>query len=48
MNATELYHFYNKKQTIEAFLKVCKTVYGIKNLRTFKFYGIYGFLWQYS
>lgn len=45
MSATELFHFYNKRQTIEAFFKTCKEVYGIKNLRTSKFYGIYGFLW---
>lgn len=45
MNAVELFHFYNGRQTIEAFFKTCKDVYGIKNLRTSKFYGIYGFLW---
>ncbi len=45
MDAIEIFHFYNKRQTIEAFFKTCKQVYGIKNLRTSKFYGIYGFLW---
>ena len=45
MDTVELFHFYNKRQTIEAFFKTCKQVYGIKNLRTSKFYGIYGFLW---
>lgn len=45
MSAVELFHFYNKRQTIEAFFKMAKNVYHIKNLRTSKFYGIYGFLW---
>ncbi|MBV4424122.1 transposase [Clostridium tyrobutyricum] len=45
MNAVEVFHFYNKRQTIEAFFKMAKNVYHIKNLRTSKFYGIYGFLW---
>ncbi|MCI1651044.1 transposase [Clostridium tyrobutyricum] len=45
MNAVEIFHFYNKRQTIEAFFKMAKNVYHIKNLRTSKFYGIYGFLW---
>lgn len=45
MNSVELFHFYNKRQTIEAFFKTAKNVYNIKNLRTSKFYGIYGFLW---
>jgi len=45
MDACELFHFYNKRQTIEAFFKMAKNVYHIKNLRTTKFYGIYGFLW---
>nr|WP_257785998.1 transposase [Geosporobacter ferrireducens] len=45
MSAIELFHVYNERQTIEAFFKTCKEVYGIKNLRTSKFYGIYGFLW---
>ncbi|SHJ35579.1 Transposase DDE domain-containing protein [Geosporobacter subterraneus DSM 17957] len=45
MDAIELFHFYNERQTIEAFFRTCKEVYGIKNLRTSKFYGIYGFLW---
>ncbi|AJA46172.1 transposase [Clostridium pasteurianum DSM 525 = ATCC 6013] len=45
MSAVEIFHFYNKRQTIEAFFKIVKNVYHIKNLRTSKFYGIYGFLW---
>lgn len=45
INAVQLFHFYNGRQTIEAFFKTCKDVYGIKNLRTSKFYGIYVFLW---
>jgi hypothetical protein len=45
MSAVELFHFYNQRQTIEAFFKMAKNVYGIKNLRTRKFYGIYTFLW---
>ena len=45
MSAIEMFHFYNKRQTIEAFFKTCKNVYHIKNLRTRKFNGIYAFLW---
>jgi transposase len=45
MSAVELFHFYNERQTIEAFFKMAKNIYHIKNLRTSKFYGIYGFLW---
>jgi hypothetical protein len=45
MNTTQLFHFYNNRQTIEAFFKTVKNVYSIKNLRTKKFYGIYSFLW---
>ncbi|MDS0526693.1 transposase [Clostridium sp. SHJSY1] len=45
MSAVELFHFYNERQTIEAFFKIVKNVYHIKNLRTSEFYGIYGFLW---
>ncbi|WP_279233124.1 transposase [Marinisporobacter balticus] len=44
MSAVELFHFYNQRQTIEAFFKMAKNVYGRKNLRTRKFYGIYTFL----
>ncbi len=40
------FHFYNGRQTIEAFFKMAKNTYGIKNLRTRKFYGIYSFLWM--
>ncbi|KZL93605.1 transposase [Clostridium magnum] len=45
MSSVELFHFYNKRQTIEAFFKMAKNVYNIKKLRTSKFYGIYAFLW---
>lgn len=45
MSAVEIFHFYNKRQTIEAFFKMVKNVYHIRNLRTSKFYGIYSFLW---
>lgn len=45
MSAIELYYFYNKRQTIEAFFKSCKNVYHIRNLRTRKFNGIHAFLW---
>ncbi|OGO77927.1 MAG: hypothetical protein A2Y23_04215 [Clostridiales bacterium GWB2_37_7] len=45
MSAVEAFHFYNGRQTIEAFFKTAKNVYGIKSLRTSSFYGIYGFLW---
>jgi hypothetical protein len=45
MSAKDLFHFYNGRQTIEAFIKTCKNTYGIKNLRTKCFLGIYGFLW---
>lgn len=45
MSAREVFRFYNGRQTIEAFIKVCKNTYGIKNLRTKSFFGIYSFLW---
>lgn len=45
MDAVKLFHFYNERQTIEAFFKMAKNVYHIRNLRTTCFYGIYGFLW---
>lgn len=45
MSAKDLFHFYNGRQTIEAFIRTCKNTYGIKNLRTKCFFGIYGFLW---
>ena len=46
LSAEEAFHFYNGRQTIEAFFKMAKNLYGIKNLRTSKFYGIYTFLWM--
>lgn len=45
MSTVELFNFYNERQTIEAFFKMAKNIYQIKNLRTRKFHGIYGFLW---
>lgn len=45
MSSVELFYFYNKRQTIEAFFKKCKSIYHIKNLRTKKFDGIHAFLW---
>jgi hypothetical protein len=45
MAAIEMFYFYNKRQTIEAFFKSCKNIYHIRNLRTRKFDGIYSFLW---
>jgi len=46
LSAVEAFHFYNGRQTIEAFFKMAKNTYSIKNLRTSKFYGIYTFLWM--
>ena len=34
MSTHELFHFYNQRQTIEAFFNTCKNVYHMKNLRT--------------
>lgn len=45
LSAVEAFHFYNGRQTIEAFFKTAKNVYGIKSLRTKSFYGVYSFLW---
>jgi hypothetical protein len=46
LSPVEAFHFYNDRQTIEAFFKMAKSTYGIKNLRTRKFYGIYSFIWM--
>jgi len=46
LSAVEDFHFYNGRQTIEAFFKMAKNTYSIKNLRTSKFYGIYTFIWM--
>nr|PZN07921.1 MAG: hypothetical protein DIU64_11465 [Caldicoprobacter oshimai] len=46
LSTVEAFHFYNGRQTIEAFFKIAKNTYGVKNLRTSKFYGIYTFLWM--
>ncbi len=43
--AVEAFHFYNGRQTIEAFFKAAKNTYGIRSFRTSKFYSIYSFLW---
>jgi len=45
MSTHELFHFYNQRQTIEAFFSTCKNIYYMKNLRTRKFDGIFVFLW---
>lgn len=45
LSAVEAFHFYNGRQTIEAFFKMTKNTYNIRNLRTGKFYGIYSFIW---
>lgn len=45
LSAVKAFHFYNGHQTIEAFFKTAKNVYGIKSLRTKSFYGVYSFLW---
>ena len=45
LSAVEAFHFYNSRQTIEAFFKIAKNTYGIKNLRTSSYYGIYSFIW---
>ncbi|WP_238861423.1 transposase [Clostridium sp. YIM B02569] len=34
MSTVELFHFYSGRQTIEAFFKMTKNVYHIRNLRT--------------
>lgn len=45
MSANELYHFYNGRQTTEAFFKTCKKSTHIKNIRTTRFNVIHAFLW---
>ena len=45
LSPVEAFHFYNERQTIEAFFKTAKNTYGIRSFRTSKFYGIYSFLW---
>ncbi len=45
MSSVEAFHFYNERQTIEAFFNMAKNIYHMRNLRTTKFYGIYAFLW---
>lgn len=45
MSAAQLFEFYNGRQTIEAFFRESRHVYGMKNLRSRRFLAIYGFLW---
>jgi hypothetical protein len=40
-----LFDFYNQRQTIEAFFKASKHVFGMANLRSRRFIPIAGFLW---
>lgn len=43
LSAVDAFHFYNGRQTIEAFFKAAKNTYGMRSFRTSKFYGIYSF-----
>ena len=43
--AVQLWCLYSERQTIEAFFKVGRNVYGMDNLRSREFKAIYGFLW---
>lgn len=45
VDAATLWHLYNGRQTIEAFFKTGRHVYGMSNLRSREFTAIYGFLW---
>lgn len=40
-----LWRLYSERQTIEAFFKTGRHVYGLGNLRSREFHAIYGFLW---
>lgn len=44
-DAGMLWRLYAERQTIEAFFKVGRNVYGMDNLRSREFKAIYGFLW---
>jgi hypothetical protein len=44
-DAVTLWQLYSERQTIEAFFKVGRNVYGMDNLRSREFKAIYGFLW---
>ena len=43
--AVALWHLYAGRQTIEAFFKMGRNVYGLGNLRSRSFHAIYAFLW---
>ena len=43
--AAEVWQLYVERQTIEAFFKLGRGVYGMDNLRSRQFSAIYGFLW---
>jgi Transposase DDE domain len=44
-DAVALWELYNERQTIEAFFKTGRGVYGLSNLRSRQFLATYGFLW---
>lgn len=44
-DAVALWHLYAGRQTIEAFFKMGRTVYGLGNLRSRSFHAIYAFVW---
>jgi Transposase DDE domain len=44
-DAEALWHLYAGRQTIEAFFKMGRTVYGLGNLRSRSFSAIYAFVW---
>jgi hypothetical protein len=43
--AVQLWRLYSERQTIEAFFKVGRNVYGMDNLRSREFNAIHGFMW---
>lgn len=45
IDALQLWQLYGERQTIAAFFKVGRNVYGMDNLRSREFKAIYGFLW---
>lgn len=44
-DAVALWHLYAGRQTIEAFFKMGRNVYGLGNLRSRSFHAVYAFLW---
>lgn len=44
-DAVALWHLYSGRQTIEAFFKAGRGVYGLGNLRSRSFHAIYAFVW---